>query len=324
MNRRIEEIDFLKCLFILLMIVFHLRYIGDMYPYAKLLVYTFHMPAFLVISGYLMNVRKPVVPFLRSMGWIFVPYALMETGYVVMSAVLPVREQVEDLSVALWADKLLLHPLGPYWYLHTLMLCGLTYYAVNYFSRAWGGVLSMLIVLALCYAGWAELAGVLSLPNALYFTAGVALRQSGVGFLRFFRPSWWAVFPFVLLALFPANLDRAVSGGVLLTYLAISIGLAAWKHLPPAVRQIGCYIGSNTFILLVFSPVFTMLVKPLVGVFAFDASGMVFLLFSLLITLAGCFAFAWIIDRLHLSPYFWGKDRMLYPFAGLGDKMAEK
>lgn len=56
MKQRVEEIDFLKCIFILLMIVFHLRYIGDTYPYAKSLVYTFHMPAFLIISGYLMNV----------------------------------------------------------------------------------------------------------------------------------------------------------------------------------------------------------------------------------------------------------------------------
>ena len=58
MKQRVEEIDFLKCIFILLMIVFHLRYIGDTYPYVKSLVYTFHMPAFLIISGYLMNVQK--------------------------------------------------------------------------------------------------------------------------------------------------------------------------------------------------------------------------------------------------------------------------
>ena len=106
MKQRVEEIDFLKCIFILLMIVFHLRYIGDTYPYAKSLVYTFHMPAFLIISGYLMNVQKSGTQFFRAMGWIFVPYALMETGYVLISAVLPVRDRVADLSFLLWADKL--------------------------------------------------------------------------------------------------------------------------------------------------------------------------------------------------------------------------
>ena len=56
MNSRVKELDFLKCIFIILMIIFHLVYIGDSYPYAKQVVYTFHMSAFLVISGYLNNV----------------------------------------------------------------------------------------------------------------------------------------------------------------------------------------------------------------------------------------------------------------------------
>ena len=58
MNSRVKELDFLKCIFIILMIIFHLVYIGDSYPYAKQVVYTFHMSAFLVISGYLNNVNK--------------------------------------------------------------------------------------------------------------------------------------------------------------------------------------------------------------------------------------------------------------------------
>ena len=61
MKNRIAELDYLKSIFILLMIVFHLVYIGDKYPYAKALVYTFHMPAFLVISGYVMNIAGSVV-----------------------------------------------------------------------------------------------------------------------------------------------------------------------------------------------------------------------------------------------------------------------
>ena len=60
MKNRIAELDYLKSIFILLMIVFHLVYIGDKYPYAKSLVYTFHMPAFLIISGYVMNIAKGI------------------------------------------------------------------------------------------------------------------------------------------------------------------------------------------------------------------------------------------------------------------------
>ena len=65
MESRVKEIDYLKCIFITLMIIFHLVYIGDKYPYAKQIVYTFHMSAFLIISGYLANNRKDARSFLR-------------------------------------------------------------------------------------------------------------------------------------------------------------------------------------------------------------------------------------------------------------------
>ena len=65
-KKRIEELDFLKALFILLMITFHLAYIGDGYPYLKRFVYTFHMPGFLIISGYLWKVHKPIKKLLSN------------------------------------------------------------------------------------------------------------------------------------------------------------------------------------------------------------------------------------------------------------------
>ena len=67
MEHRIKELDYLKSIFILLMIVFHLVYIGDKYPYIKQIVYTFHMSAFLIISGYLDNVQKDIKSFVRKL-----------------------------------------------------------------------------------------------------------------------------------------------------------------------------------------------------------------------------------------------------------------
>ena len=111
MNSRVKELDFLKCIFIILMIIFHLVYIGDSYPYAKQVVYTFHMSAFLVISGYLNNVNKKIKAFGRSLLWIFIPYVCMETGYVIMSAILPVREKITELSAGLLLHKAIIAPM---------------------------------------------------------------------------------------------------------------------------------------------------------------------------------------------------------------------
>ena len=165
--RRIEELDYLKAVMIILMVVFHLVYIGDHYVYAKQVVYTFHMPVFLVISGYLMNMSKPVPAFLRTMLWIAVPYLVMESAYVAMASVLPIREHIDVLTPAVFADKLLLHPIGPYWYLHTMLICGTVAYAVRHVAGR--NVLSTVMVASLPLYILAEYAGVLSTSNALYY-----------------------------------------------------------------------------------------------------------------------------------------------------------
>ena len=149
------------------------------------------------------------------------------------------------------------------------------------------------------------------LPNALYFLAGVALKRTSTDFLSFFRPSFLAVVPFVWIAADTSNLVMAHLSGVALTYLSVSLLLAVFRRLPDKAVRFCSYIGSNTFILLVFSPVFTMSVKPLVPVFSFDSSGMLFLAVSLAITVSGCLGIAWLMDKLRLSPYFWGKARMI-------------
>ena len=95
----IPQLDYLKGIFIILMILFHLVYIGDNYPYMKQVVYTFHMPVFLILSGFLSSARKSGKEFLCSMWWIFFPYAVMEAGYVIASSFLPVREYVGEMSL---------------------------------------------------------------------------------------------------------------------------------------------------------------------------------------------------------------------------------
>lgn len=312
MKKRIEELDFLKCVFIILMIVFHLVYIGDKYPYAKQLVYTFHMPAFLLISGYLVSISKKPLAFFRTMGWIFVPYAVMESGYMVMSSILPVRDGVDELSLTVWTDKLFLHPLGPYWYLHTLMLCSTTYYLLDRVGRRWlKNTLSFSIVLALCLAVESTVLHISSLPHVLYFWGGIMLRRCNLSFTGFFKTSWWGILPFIWLSANEQNLNCFTWGGMAMVYLAISMGLTVYPFISGKLRDACLYIGRNTFVILVFSPIFTVITKSFVSFFSFDASGMCFLIVSVGFVLAGSFLIAWCMDRCKVSRFFWGKERML-------------
>lgn len=188
MEHRIKELDYLKSIFILLMIVFHLVYISDKYPYIKQIVYTFHMSAFLIISGYLDNVQKDIRSFVRKLFWIFVPYMCMEAGYVIMSHILPVRESIPEVTPIILLHKIFIKPLGPYWYLHTLIICSLLHYLAFRYTHM--KTISQLILLGLGLFATAYWGGLIVFANAIYFLAGIIIKQSKLPFTQIFQPSF--------------------------------------------------------------------------------------------------------------------------------------
>jgi fucose 4-O-acetylase-like acetyltransferase len=309
MEGRIKEIDYLKCIFIILMIIFHLVYIGDKYPYAKQIVYTFHMSAFLIISGYLANVHKDTGSMLRKLLWIFIPYACMEVGYVVMSHFLPVREGVPEVTPALLMQKIFLKPMGPYWYLHTLIVCSLIYYTVFHFTRI--KIISRVILTGLCFFAASYWGGLVVFANAFYFLIGITVSQSKLPFTHIFRATLLAVIPLIMLCCFPENLNRGTLAGVTITYLAISTLLYIYNYLPENVRHLSHLIGRNTLVILLFSPIFTILSKSFLPAFSFDPTGVLFLVSAVTFTLCGCMGIAWTMDKLQLSRFFFGKRTIL-------------
>ena len=303
MHQRIDELDFLKGIFIILMITFHLVYIGDSYPYAKRIVYTFHMPGFLIISGYLMNITKPCKDLIKTMLGYAIPYVVMESGYIVMAAVLPIREHIDVLTFGGFIDRLLLHPIGPYWYLQTLITCGVSYILVFHFVPIKTN--SRIILLGIIFHVLSDMLGISSFACSLYFLAGVLLRQSGISFTDVFQQSPMAIIAFVLLAMHPQNLLMDKSGGVLMVYLVIVGFLFVHSHAGQKENSLLTFLGKNTMPLFLFSPIFTFLCKPLVPILQFEPTGLLFLSVSLLICITGSLFVEWTMIRIGLSQYFY-------------------
>lgn len=326
---RIEELDFLKCVFITLMIAFHLVYIGNTYPVAKQLVYTFHMPGFLLVSGYLFNVDKPWTAFGKTLLWIFIPYAMMETGYTVMASLLPIREHIDHLTPGLIVDHVFLHPMGPYWYLHTLMLCGACYYfafrkprgrfaqSVRKKSRFPEGLMSRdnqwllgrFSLLALFLWLLSHGCGLISTANAAYFFTGAVIRHTVGDFHRAFPISWWTLPLLIVWCLDTSHYHKESLAGACIVYLVVCSLLWIYRlQLPRRLRRLSLFIGRNTFPLLLFSPVFTILAKyyqPLL--LRTEPSGMLFLAVSVAFAMAGSFGITWLMDRTGMSGVFFGK-----------------
>lgn len=309
MEHRIKELDCLKSILILLMVAFHLGYIGDKYPYIKQIVYTFHMPAFLIISGYLTNVQKDTRSFMRKLLWIFIPYLCLETGYVLMSHILPVRENVPEISSSILLHKIFIKPLGPYWYLHTLIICSLLYYLAFRYTRM--KIISQVIILGLGLFAVSYWGGIIVFANAIYFLAGVIIKQSKLPFIRIFQPSLLALVPMILLCCFPDNLNRGILAGITITYLAIIISLYAHSYLSKGIRQCSYFIGRNTLVIFLFSPLFTILCKMFLSFLFFEPTGILFMIISVAITVSGCIVIAWSMDKLHFSRFFFGQDAIL-------------
>lgn len=309
MEHRIKELDYLKSILILLMVAFHLVYIGDKYPYIKQIVYTFHMPAFLIISGYLTNVQKDIKSFMRKLLWIFIPYLCLETGYVLMSHILPVRENVPEISSSILLHKIFIKPLGPYWYLHTLIICSLLYYLTFRYTRM--KTISQVILLGLGLFAVSYWGGIIVLANAIYFLAGVIIKQNKLPFIRIFQPSLLALVPMILLCCFPDNLNRGILAGITITYLAIIISLYAHSYLSKGIRQCSYFIGRNTLVIFLFSPLFTILCKMFLPFLFFEPTGILFMIISVAITVSGCIVIAWSMDKLHFSRFFFGQDAIL-------------
>ena len=320
-KKRIEELDFLKALFILLMITFHLAYIGDGYPYLKRFVYTFHMPGFLIISGYLSKVHKPIKSYCQTVLWLAVPYIIMEMGYVAMASLLPIKDHIPTLSIEVMLNKLCLRPLGPYWYLHTLIICGTLYFSV--FRWAKTTTFSRLIILGIAYYVL-SLSGIISFTCAMYFLVGVLVRQSSLSFLTIFRRSWWSLVVLAILFFYPSTFNRATIGGVMIVYFVFSFLLTVFPYVPIKSKEILLFLGRNSLILYIFSPIFTLCCKVFIPYLSFDSTRLLFLCISLPICVIGSLGICKVLDLLHLSPFLFGRKHALNSFDSSKEQVYSK
>ena len=331
---RIDELDFLKFVFITLMIAFHLVYIGDAYPVAKRLVYTFHMPGFLLVSGYLFNVNKSWESFWKTMLWIFVPYTIMESGYTMMASLLPIREHIDRLTVGVLVDHIFLHPMGPYWYLHTLMICGICYYIafkkpegrfssvlkqekpllpIKMLSLENQVLLGMFTLLALFLLLLSYGCGLLSIANAAYFLVGAIVRQAVGNFRLAFPARWWTLGLLLVWCIDPSHYDRASFAGACLVFLVI--GSLLWIYqlgIPQSLRKLFLFIGRNTLPLLLFSPIFTILAKYYQALLLrAEPTGIFFMVVSVILAIAGSYGITWLMDISGISKLFFGKKGLI-------------
>ena len=301
-NKKITEIDFVRCVLMCIVILVHIVSLGEMYPSAKTAAFTFFMPSFLIITGYLVNIDKNLRQFSVYILRIALPYIIMVTAFSLASLVMPVRDGLSELSVSALAERIFVTSIGPYWFLYDMTVCGVAYYAVFSLAPRSIGLASRLSLFACLLYVEAWFIPLLTFGDASLYFIGVALRQMGVGFVRAFRPSFFSLLPFSVLIVQRDLWNKWLC--LLLPFFAISF--LVWCHnvFPLRIRDVMNYLGHNTLPIYIFHPIFTMLSKFYLPFFAFDSTGILHAMATVFLSFLGSILIAKALDKTGISRIF--------------------
>lgn len=325
MKQRNTDIDWIRAILIILMILIHIVSFGNAYPQLKAGILSFMMPTFLIITGYLVNIEKSPKEMGRYLMCLALPYVIMVTGFSVLSYFMPVRDGITELSLSQICEKIFVTSIGPYWFIQTMIICGILYY-VSFKGAIQGtlrqGKTTMSTTTSLFI--FATLLLLLSKTPALspsaatYYFIGAVLRQCHIGFDRIFRPSPVALLLWINLL----GLEEWYDWGTLAIVFSCwcCISSLMWIHsLIKRLQDNACvrktedtllYIGRNTLPIYLFHPIFTMAAKFYHPLFSWDRSEIIFALVTIFIAIAGSIGIAKMMEKTRLA-YLFGKGKIL-------------
>lgn len=315
-KQRIPQVDYLKGILITLMVLFHLSWFSTYYLDVTRYVYVFHMSGFIILSGFFANTDKTPGQFLKTWLGILVPYLVFESLYYLalahLPASIPASNRLEPAFTAFW-KTLLLAPAGTYWYLYLLVVCLGVYYLVSRIPRL--SPPARLAVTAAILAAVSWLNPAFQMIHVAYFLLGAFFRTTGLPILKCFFPTLWAAVPAAALCLLFPLPARDGMLGLCLCMLTLSFLVKTHDLAGEAVRRLFTYLGRNSLSIVIFSPAFTLLCKPLAPVLAFDSSRICFAVLSVTLVLAACLGATRLCDALGWSKFLFFKKKMYSPVA---------
>jgi len=308
-GKRWIEIDVMKGIFIVLMVLCHLPYFVEKYEYVNNFVYSFHMYGFLLISGYLFNTEKGLKGFCAYFRALFVPYVFFSTAYLFGlyygSCYISTANQIQELSLTSWLNTIFLTPSGTYWYIHTIIVCSIiTYYSTRVFkSNENRFVLTSIVFMII------SLVVPFQKPLFLFFYfVGYVIRLYRHSFDSIIMKTWALIIPLVICYYSSDVSMRSLPTVVCNTFCVM--GLIGWvtPRLWKPVLKIVSWIGKNSLPILLISPAFTVATKIIIPYFSFDNTRLIWTIISVVFVVVGCLISALVFDKLRISVFLWGRN----------------
>ena len=306
--------DTLKGLAIVLMVYGHATHVGSLAAYQKLaveIIYTFHMPIFLIVSGYFFNIKNnPYETGKALLSRIALPYLIFVTLYLIgliliQKIGIPTSNAPPSSFIDL-LDCIFLHPRGAYWFLHSLILIQICLILTKIFgTRSKLDELTLLIISLFLLAILCNYN--LLLPRTtLYFLLGIIIRRFGWGFPISVKTGLFLIAIILILAkneIFNFSFMQVVWSLSIITFLS---GLCRFME-GSLIITIFAWLGRNSLIVLVLHAIFIVLLKPLsYMILKIDQTGLVYSLIVVITTILGCIYCAYLLDKIRVSKYFFG------------------
>ncbi len=309
--------DWIKGIAIVLMVYGHLTHVGTQ-DYLQndfvSVIYTFHMPLFLIISGFFLDFKSDVSAASHKIfRRIVVPYlffgSLYMLGLVLIQSLNIHTNNAPPATMLDFFKILFFQPRGGYWFLHSLIILQVSILVSRYLTVCCK-LKYPFVILAVFFIAMACELGLLFPRTAFFFLIGLLLRKfSDVIPNALFS----GVFLIGLIALIGNNEIAVFSFFQVSWVLAILLFLAG---LGLCVSQqkifaVGIWVGRNSLIILCFHAFFIVMFKPLANLFLLmDATGLLYSFVVTLIATFGSIYSARIFDKLKLSKVLFGVNQL--------------
>ncbi|MCK9609087.1 MAG: acyltransferase family protein [Methylomonas sp.] len=306
--------DWIKGIAIILMVYGHTNHVGSLAMLQKQcvqVIYTFHMPIFLIVSGFFFRVKDDVfsefkVVFRR----LIIPYIVFISLYLVgLTLIQTIGVHTSNLPPNSFMDSLniiFIHPRGAYWFIHSLILIHLSFLVAKLFSIRFkldDAMFFSVVIFLLAILCDYEL---IKLRTVFYFFIGTVFSKFTGKLPGSLGVAGCMIVALLVLAepeLFSFTFVQ-IAWCLSITALMAGIGNKLQNTLGV---QIIAWFGRNTLIVLVLHAIFIVSMKPIGHkLLIVDETGVINSVVVLFITLTGCVFASFIFDRIKLSEYLFG------------------
>lgn len=145
---------------------------------------------------------------------------------------------------------------------------------------------------------------------AAYYFVGVGIRHLVKDFSKVYVSSLWPVMPFLFLVGTPTFQDWTTISILISVFCFFSFAAKLHSYLGNKMKAVAHYIGRNTFPIYIFHPIFTMLAKFILPVFAFEPTGLLHAAVSVAMGVIGSIYLARALDYTRMS-YLFGRNKLI-------------